>query len=128
MPERDWDRFGDYLKDLGNAIPPIHDRYILFAGISGGGVMAVLAWLGALSQTPNPTSWFYMIGVVTIAVTLAVACIAWSNHDTEDFLTKKLRKDSELLWQDMNRTHPYNPEDHLHSEPNPTNVNVGLHP
>lgn len=107
MSESDWSRFGGYLQELSDASAPVHDRYILFAGIAAGGALAFLGWIAVIATVPDPSLLVWAVGIVIAAMTVAGAAIAWSNHDTEQFLNKKFRKDSTLLWEDMNRTHPF---------------------
>src|SRR4051794_15125445 len=85
MAHRDWNRFGHYLKDLGEALPPIHDRYVRFEGMAVGGGIGFVGWLIVVGTGAPMNLLLGATGLVLLAGTLAAAGIAWSNRSTELF-------------------------------------------
>jgi hypothetical protein len=101
MPERDWHRFGAHLKALGEFSSAAHDAFLLFLGAGIAGAVAVVVWIGQLSQTKDPTTVFLISGVILIVSTIAVFIMAFVSNTQDTRLKKRLRRDADLLYDDM---------------------------
>lgn len=107
MPERDWNRFGTHLEALSEFSSTAHDAFLLFLGAGIGSAVAIVVWLGELSQTKDPTVVFIVAGITLLIITLACFAVATISRLQEGALKGRMKRDAELLHDDMHHVHPF---------------------
>jgi hypothetical protein len=113
MPERDWNRFGEHLAALSEFSSAAHDAFLVALGAGFGGVVAVVVWIGEWSQTKDPGTTFDIAGILLIVLTVAAFVVAFISNLQDKGLRGRLRRDADLLRDDMNHVHPFGTHDDL---------------
>src|SRR4051794_32006186 len=101
MPERDWARFGTYLKAIGDLPKAAHDAFLLYAGIAAGGFIALVRWGVGFVQASEHGVAAVIEGLVFVALTVITAGQAVINARIDKEIRSKVRRDAELLYEDM---------------------------
>jgi hypothetical protein len=111
MAERDWNRFGRHLKALGDLRSWARDAFLVCIGICAGGVIAIVAWLAQWAQIEKPSVIFIAAGVLMLAITLASGGVALIALLMSRSLDQRVRRDADLLYDDMDHVHAFNSEE-----------------
>jgi apolipoprotein N-acyltransferase len=110
MAERDWTRLGNYVAGMQESAPWARDALLVSVGVFVTAVVAVIAWVAEFSQIKDPSWVFILAGTLLTAVMLAAFFVAIICYLVNRDVTKKLHRDADFLYHDMNSVHPFKNE------------------
>lgn len=113
VSEQNWNRWGRHLKDLRDPIPFAKDVMLLASGLVPSTVLALVAWLPNYAQLPAKSQAdYWWVTPVMLAIAIAAIVVALVMFFTKGALADRLKRDADLLWDDMNHSHPFGDGEH----------------
>lgn len=108
VSERNWNRWGRHLRDLRDPVPFAKDAMLLAIGLIPTGVLSLVAWIPNFAQLPSKAQAdYWWVTPVILGLTLAALVIAGVMRLTMGAVADRLKRDADLLWDDMNHAHAF---------------------